>query len=157
MVRVEGSIVIEKPLDDVFDFVADESNEPRYNPRMIRAEKVTPGPIGASTRFNSVMMGAGPAAAMEIEFTEFERPRHIAENVRLSNMDIHGELEFAPVPEGTRMSWTWDLQPHGLLVLLGPLVRHLGDRQEREVWAGLKQHLERQTPPATETMTASAP
>jgi len=40
-----GGIVIGRPVEDVFDFVADERNEPLYNPRMIRAEKVTPGPV----------------------------------------------------------------------------------------------------------------
>ena len=32
MVRIEGEIVIKRPVEEVFDFVADERNEPRYNP-----------------------------------------------------------------------------------------------------------------------------
>jgi uncharacterized membrane protein len=31
--RVTGEIVIERPIDEVFDFVADERNEPQYNPQ----------------------------------------------------------------------------------------------------------------------------
>jgi hypothetical protein len=34
MVRVEGEIVINRPVEEVFDFVADERNEPRYNSRI---------------------------------------------------------------------------------------------------------------------------
>jgi len=30
MVRIQGEIVINRPVDEVFDFVADERNEPRY-------------------------------------------------------------------------------------------------------------------------------
>jgi hypothetical protein len=30
-------------MDVVFDYVADQSNEPAYNPQMVRAEKATPG------------------------------------------------------------------------------------------------------------------
>ena len=37
--RVTGEIVIEWPIEQVFDFVADERNEPLYNPRMVRAER----------------------------------------------------------------------------------------------------------------------
>jgi hypothetical protein len=44
--RVEGDITIGRSAEDVFDFVADERNEPQYNPQMTRAEKVSPGPIG---------------------------------------------------------------------------------------------------------------
>jgi uncharacterized protein YndB with AHSA1/START domain len=77
MVRVKGDITIERPVEEVFDFVADESNEPAYNPRMIRADQITPGPIGAGTRFESVMTGPGGATEMTIEFTEFDRPHRI--------------------------------------------------------------------------------
>jgi len=66
MVRVEGDITIGRPVEDVFDFVADESNEPKYNPRMTRADRITEGPIGVGTRFNSVVTGVGPAAEMTI-------------------------------------------------------------------------------------------
>ena len=46
MARIEGEIVINRPVEEVFDVVADERNEPRYNPRMLRAEKLSPGPVG---------------------------------------------------------------------------------------------------------------
>ena len=32
MVHIAGEIVINRPIDAVFDFVADERNEARYNP-----------------------------------------------------------------------------------------------------------------------------
>jgi len=32
--RIEGEIIIKRTVEEVFDFCADESNEPRYNPRM---------------------------------------------------------------------------------------------------------------------------
>ena len=45
MARIEGEIVIGQPVDVVFDYVADQSNEPQYNPRMVRAEKITAGAL----------------------------------------------------------------------------------------------------------------
>jgi hypothetical protein len=43
MAMIEGEILIDRPVDVVFDYVADQSNEPQYNPQMVRAEKITPG------------------------------------------------------------------------------------------------------------------
>src|SRR5213080_4053053 len=40
MTFIEGEITIARPATAVFDFAADQRNEPRYNPRMARAEKV---------------------------------------------------------------------------------------------------------------------
>jgi hypothetical protein len=51
MARIAGEVVIGRPVDVVFDFVADQRNEPRYNPRMVRADKVTGGPVGRGTVF----------------------------------------------------------------------------------------------------------
>ena len=69
MVRVEGEIVIDRPAEEVFDFVADERNEPRYNPKMRRAEQISDGPIGVGTRFEAELVSMGRAIEMDVEFT----------------------------------------------------------------------------------------
>lgn len=46
MARIQGEIVIARPITEVVDFVADERNEPKYNPSMLRAEKLTQGGNG---------------------------------------------------------------------------------------------------------------
>lgn len=142
MAQVEGEIVIERPVEDVFDFAADERNEPRFNPRMVRAEKLTPGPIGVGTRFRAEMKPIPRLSEMTTEFTGFERPRSLALTTRLSWMDIDGRLTFDHVPEGIRMRWEWELHPHGLLRLAGPLIARMGRRQEHAIWTNLKRLLE---------------
>ena len=59
MARIDGEIVIAVPAEQVFDMVADERNEPRYNPRIARAEKTSPGPVGCGTRFTAQPRGTG--------------------------------------------------------------------------------------------------
>ena len=49
MIRIEGEIIINRPPEEVFDFIADERNEPLYNPRMRHAEQISNGPIGVGT------------------------------------------------------------------------------------------------------------
>lgn len=143
MARVAGEIVIDRALEEVFDFVADERNEPRYNPQMLSVEKVSPGPIGFGTRFEAQMKSRGSRPVrMTIEWTAFDRPGRLGSSTHLSTMDIDGALTFEEVPGGTRMRWAWDLRPRGVLRLLGPVVTVMGRRQERAVWAGLKRVLE---------------
>lgn len=144
MVHIEGEIVIKRPPEAVFDFVADERNEPRFNPQMRRAEQISPGPIGLGTRFRAEVTSRGRPLEMVIEFTAFERPRRLSSSTRMSTMDIRGTLTFDPVPEGTRMRWHWELAPRGLVGLLTPLVARMGRRQEEAIWAGLKRCLEEQ-------------
>jgi hypothetical protein len=142
MVRIDGEIVIERPADGVFDFVADARNEPRYNPMMRRVEQISEGPIGVGTRFRAETVRMGRPVDMVIEFTRFERPRRIEESAHMSSMELHGALTFEPLPEGTLMRWAWDVRPRGVLKMMGPLVARMGRRQERAVSRGLKALLE---------------
>ena len=59
MARVEGETVIGRPVDVVFNYVADQSNEPQYNPQVVRAEKITAGPVGKGTQFRSAAASRG--------------------------------------------------------------------------------------------------
>jgi Polyketide cyclase / dehydrase and lipid transport len=54
MTHIEHEIVINRPVEEVFDFVADGRNEPEYNPRILRVEQISPGPIGRGTRISVV-------------------------------------------------------------------------------------------------------
>jgi uncharacterized protein YndB with AHSA1/START domain len=142
MVRIEGDIVIHRPVEEVFDFVADERNEPRYNPRMRRAGKISEGAIGVGTRFQAEVVSAGRPIEMVIEYTGYERPRRLASTTHMAAMDIQYTLTFEPVPAGTRTRWSGDLEPHGILKVITPLVARMGRRQERRIWTGLKGLLE---------------
>jgi len=118
---------------------ADERNEPRYNPGMVRAEMLTPGPVGLGSRFRAEMRTWPRPVVMSVEFTGYDRPRRLASTTRLSTMDIQGTLTFDPVPVGTRMRWSWQMRPRGLLKLLTLVMAGIGRRQEEAIWTGLKE------------------
>ncbi len=144
MPTIEGELRIRRPPEDVFDFVADERNEPKYNPRMVRAEQSSDGPIGVGTTFRVAVRSFGRTSEMDVEFTEYDRPSRLASVTRSSWADFHGALTFEPVAQGTRMSWTWVVEPRGLAgLLMRALVGLVGRRQERAIWGNLKQLLER--------------
>jgi Polyketide cyclase / dehydrase and lipid transport len=150
MAHVNGEITINRPVQEVFDFVADERNEPRYNPRMLRAEKLSPGPVGPGSRFRAVMRSWPRPTTMTSEFTMYQRPRRLASTSCLSTMDIEGTLSFDPVSEGTRMRWSWQLQPRGLLKLMTPVVAawagawsKASGQASSAFWKGNKPHLHR--------------
>jgi uncharacterized protein YndB with AHSA1/START domain len=142
MFKIEDEIVIRRPVEEVFDFVADERNEPRYNPNMHVSEKITDGPIGAGTRFRAEIISRGKPVEMLVEFTAYERPRHLSSVTTMALMEVRGSLAFESVSEGTRMRWSWSVVPRGFLKLITPIAARIGRRQERAIWTGLKRLLE---------------
>ena len=147
MTFIEGEIIIARPAETVFDFAADQRNEPRYNPRMVRAEKVTGGPVGNGTVFRSAVRAAGRATEMRSELTGYRRPARLASRTTMAQADIAGTLTFTLVPGGTRMRWAWVVRPKGAIRLLTPVISRLGRRQERAIWTGMKRYLEAQPQP----------
>jgi uncharacterized membrane protein len=142
MAKISGEILINRPVQQVFDFVADQRNEPIYNPQMLRSEKITDGPIGIGTRFRATARSGRRVVEMLIEVTEYDRARRFGSRTTMPSVDISGGLTFAPVHGASRMSWSWRVRPSGPLRLLSPLVARLGRRQEQRIWTGLKNHLE---------------
>jgi hypothetical protein len=152
MTFIEGEIIIARPAEAVFDFAADQRNEPRYNPRMVRAEKVTGGPVGNGTVFRSAVRAAGRPTEMRSELTAYHRPAWLASRTTMAQADIVGTLNFEPVPGGTRMRWAWVVRPKGASRLLTPFISQLGRRQERAIWTGMKRCLEAQPQPGRDDL-----
>ena len=142
MAQIEGEIVIERPIGEVFDFVSDQRNEPRFNPQMTSAEQLTEGEIGLGTQFRAEVISGGRPLSMVIEFTKFDRPVRLSSRTTMPGMLILGELTFDAEGDVTRMRWAWDMRPAGALRLLKPLVILMGRRQERAIWTSLKRCLE---------------
>ena len=152
MAFIEGEITIARPAGAVFDFVADQRNEPRYNPRMVRADKLTGGPVGKGTVFRSVVQAIGLPTEMRSQLTGYRRPAWLASRTTMAQADIAGTLNFAPVPGGTRLRWAWVVRPKGASRLLTPVIGRIGRRQERAIWTGMKRYLETQPPPGSDDL-----
>ena len=142
MAHVAGSVLIARPAETVFDTVADERHEPRYNAAMVSAEKITDGPIGRGTKFAAAIRSGHRIVPMTTEFTEYDRPRKIGSRSVVMGMEIDGAVEFASEPGGTRMRWSWNIRPKGVMRFATPVIAAIGRRQERRIWNGLKRLLE---------------
>jgi hypothetical protein len=144
--HIQGEIIIDRPVEVVFDFVSDELNEPRYNPEMVSVEKLTPGSVGCGTKYRAQMRSRGRTLPMELEFTTFDRPVRLGSHASFSGIVTDGELTFERWGESTRIRWVWDITPTGAVRLFTPLVAWMGRRQEARIWAELKRVLESPAP-----------
>jgi len=118
LAHIEGETIIGRSPEVVFDFVADERNEPKYNPHMIWAELISGGEIGIGSQLREATQSMGRALEMTIEWTEYERPSRLGSTTRMQSADIHGALTFASLAEGTRMHWSWDVESRCAFKLL---------------------------------------
>ena len=80
-----GTTVIDRPIDQVFAFLADGTNDTKFSPRVQEISKTTDGPIGVGTVFESTVKDAGMKSSRRFELTEFESPTRIRWTERSKN------------------------------------------------------------------------
>lgn len=142
MARISGDVVIDASVDEVFDLVADERNEPKYNPRIVSAEKLSEGPVGAGSRFVARPKAMGAKGRMTLEILDYDRPHRLHNRVRSPYMQVDGTLTFEEAGGSTRLRWDWDMSLVGPLKVMSPVLAVLGPPWERRNWVGLKQYIE---------------
>src|SRR5215469_3397041 len=79
MIRNENRVELNRPPKDVFKFIADLANEPRYVPNVLETEKVSDGPVGVGTKYREVtrvMLGRKAVATYEV--TQYDPPTTFA-------------------------------------------------------------------------------
>jgi carbon monoxide dehydrogenase subunit G len=81
-----GSAVIDRPIDAVFAFLADGTNDRKFSPRVQEIRKTTDGPVGVGTVFESTVKDAGMTTSRRFELTAVEAPTKIRWTERSKNI-----------------------------------------------------------------------
>jgi len=81
-----GSVLIDRPIDEVFAFLADGTNDPKFSPRVQEIRKTTDGPVGVGTVFESTVKDAGMTTKRKFELTGVETPTTIRWTERSKNI-----------------------------------------------------------------------
>jgi carbon monoxide dehydrogenase subunit G len=115
--QFEGTVEIDRPVAEVFAFLADGANDPKFSPRVQKIEKKTDGPTGVGTVYQSTVKDAGLTTKREFEITEFVPDAKIRWTERSKNLvtAVEGGYDFDAVSESrTRLRIYNILEGHGM-------------------------------------------
>ncbi|MGW8252068.1 MAG: SRPBCC family protein [Anaerolineales bacterium] len=100
MINFENSIRIERPASEVFEFVADFENLPKWNYYVLKVEKISSGPAGVGTTYHQVRKNDQQRFAI----TEYQP---------------HSQVTIETLPgEKPQLEMRLSLQPDGAATLL---------------------------------------
>ena len=115
--QFSGSAVIDRPIDDVFAFLADGTNDRKFSPRVQDIRNTTDGPIGVGTVFESKVKDAGMTSSRKFELTAVEAPTTIRWAERSKNMITvpDGGYDLEPLSDSqTKVTIHNTFEGHGL-------------------------------------------
>jgi len=122
MIRVEKSIDIGRPVEDVFAYVADQTNAPRWQRGLLEVRRTTEGPIGVGTRHTGARRFMGRRLELSNEYTRYEPNKLVAFKFAGT---MGGQGSYVVEPAGTnraRLTVLTEMQAPGLFRLAEPLM-----------------------------------
>jgi len=131
MFTLQTQIVIARAPEDVFAFVADQTNAPRWQSGLIEVRRLTPGPIGVGTEHAFVRRVAGRRVEARNRYARYEPSRLIAFDVSDGGITGRVEYRFEPHPTGTLVTCAMEFATRGLGRIAEPLLRRAIGREAR--------------------------
>ncbi|HEV7650282.1 MAG TPA: SRPBCC family protein [Actinophytocola sp.] len=114
--QFEASIEIDRPVAEVFAFLADGANDPTFSPRVQQMAKTTDGTTAVGTVYKSTVKDAGLTTHREFRITEFVPDKKIrwAEQSKNLVTAVDGGYDFESVSDTrTRLRVFNVLEGHG--------------------------------------------
>lgn len=124
MAHAEHTVTIKRPAEEVFDYVADGTNNSRWRPSVTDVELAggTPGTAGATWRQGMKGPG-GRRIAGDYRVTVADRPSRLSFEVIAGPARPTGTYTFRPDGAGaTAVTFSLDLQPTGFMRLMAPMI-----------------------------------
>jgi uncharacterized protein YndB with AHSA1/START domain len=113
--RFGSTVVIDRPIDEVFAFLANGENDTKFSARVLEIAKTTDGPIGVGTVYASTVKDGGVKFKRQFKLTEFDPPTKIRWTEISTGPVItpEGGYDLAPAGDGkTELSFYNVLEPH---------------------------------------------
>ena len=122
MPNASNEILIDRPCDDVFAFLADPQNDPQWRSGVLGVERVSGDGVGA--RYAQGVKGpGGRRIAADIEITELTPSQTIAFQTVAGPIRPCGRYVLSAADGGTHVRFELEADMRGLKRLMSPMVQ----------------------------------
>ncbi|OGO71472.1 MAG: hypothetical protein A2Z49_12115 [Chloroflexi bacterium RBG_19FT_COMBO_56_12] len=143
MIKNEKSIIILRPIEEVFAYISDLQNAPQWQSALLESRRTTEGALGIGTQFTSVRKFMGQKMEATIEYVAYEPNHKIAFKSTSGSTPFEETYLFESTAEGTKLTSVLVLQSGaGIMGLADPLIAASVRREMEANFGDLKDMLE---------------
>ncbi len=158
MIVQESRLPVARPPDEVFAFVSDMTNAPRWQGGLREVRRLTPGPLRIGTEHEFVRRFAGREVASRNRFVAFDPGRFVAFAFPQGSLTGRGSYQVQPDEHGgSLLTSRVEFHVTGVMRLAQPILARVLRRDVRRDDQALKALLEAapiQPPPPSTADTA---
>jgi uncharacterized protein YndB with AHSA1/START domain len=140
------SVTIDRPVEEVFAYVTDTSNDPEWHTDVLEARKTSEGPVAIGTTWHQRFKPAMGVSEGDSEVIAFEPNRMEVLRSELGPMQPTLTYRFEPTDGGTRFTRRVQIRVSGWARLMEPMMRLLVPKRNAGFVANLKRVLEERPP-----------
>lgn len=135
------SLIIRRPVEEVFAFMADLDTWPQWRTGIVELKDVSANPLETGSSFTVVTQFRDRPMDVRYTVTEFEPNKSFT--VRSpGNLTIEIQTTFEAIDEGTRIRHRSDLSSSGMFRIAQPVVARMLKGQVKDSYIALKKLLE---------------
>lgn len=142
MINLDLGTLVDKPIKEVFEFVANPNNMSKWNSTVTSVEQITHGEVGIGTKFKSTGEMMGRRIEGEIQVTTYEPDTKFGVQMNAGPMQMNMAVSFKAVDTGTKISLHAQGNPSGFFKLAEPVMAGRVKTLMEENIARLKLQLE---------------
>jgi carbon monoxide dehydrogenase subunit G len=128
MLTVQRTFTVDRPIETVFDYLADFTNTEAWDPGTVRTTRVDSGPLQSGARFHNVSNFRGRRTELDYELTTFDPRSHLTFTGNNKTVTSTDDLAFRPSGSGTEIHYAAHFDFHGLARLATPLLKSTFDK-----------------------------
>lgn len=117
MINLDFSALIDRPVKDVFAFVADPNNMSKWNSAVVSIQQITAGAVGVGTKFKTVGEIMGRRLVGEMQVQAYEADTQCGFQLNAGPMQMNMTLTFKTVGTGTKLNLHVQGNPAGIFKL----------------------------------------
>src|SRR5260221_11205758 len=144
MARIEINLVINRPVEEVFAFVSNSENLPRWISTVLECKKTSKGPLGVGGTFSSRLTFLGREFDGNLVVTEHEPNRIYASKMAEVPFPLETRYILKLVENATHVAFVVEGEPGGCFKFAEPLVVSMAKRAYEADLQDLKEMLEAQ-------------
>jgi len=131
MINFELSALVDRPMQDIFTFLSNPLNLPKWQAMVASIEQATPGAVGVGSKYNvhAELLGRHIDGVMEV--TAYEPPTKFGFTNQAGPMQVTVAITLKPVGTGAKITLNAEGNPAGLFKLAeGPLTHQIKSQME---------------------------
>ena len=142
MIKTEQSMIVNRPVEEVWEYLSNVENMPKWDKGVLEARLTSEGPVGVGSTVQIVRQFLGRRRIVNLRVSEYVPNRILAIQGSLGQITAQTGFTFEAVEGRTRLTQTSEIEISGWRELIVTILMPMLERDGRQDFTNIKRIME---------------